>query len=117
MPGPKIESLSKLLGTARDGALLRFTLGLSHAELGNTEQALSFLHDASTMDPAYSAAWKALGKCLQSAGRTKDAHSAFERGIEAARRHGDKQSEKEMTVFAKRLEATLRVAENQVDKG
>ncbi len=117
MPGPNIESLSKLLGSARDGALLRYTLGLAHAELGNTEQALSFLHEAITRDPAYSAAWKALGRCLQSAGRTADAHSAFERGIEAARLRGDKQSEKEMTVFAKRLGASSRPSENQAGKG
>ena len=104
MPGPSIESLTKLIGTARDGALLRYTLGLAYADRGESEQALSFFRDAVRQDPGYSAAWKALGKCLQDAGRADEARRAFECGIEAARLRGDKQAEKEMTVFIKRLQ-------------
>lgn len=103
MPGPSIESLTKLIGTARDGALLRYTLGLAYADRGDSEQALSFLRDAVNQDPGYSAAWKSLGKCLQDAGRMDEALQAFECGMEAARRRGDKQAGKEMAVFIKRL--------------
>ncbi len=117
MSGPNIESLSKLIGTARDGALLRYTLGLAYIDQGNAELALSCLQKAVQMDPGYSAAWKTLGKCLQSAGRADAACRAFERGIEAARLRGDKQSEKEMTVFVKRLEEKLRLSEDRTGKG
>jgi cytochrome c-type biogenesis protein CcmH/NrfG len=55
-------------------------------------------------DPLYSAAWKALGKALADAGRSDEALEAYRRGVEAAKRKGDKQAEKEMTVFARRLE-------------
>ena len=55
-------------------------------------------------DPLYSAAWKALGKALEKEKLAPDALEAFRQGIEAARRKGDKQAEKEMTVFARRLE-------------
>jgi Tfp pilus assembly protein PilF len=59
-------------------------------------------------DPGYSAAWKALGRALQDSGASDEALEAYRRGIEAARAKGDRQAEKEMTVFMKRLEKAAR---------
>ena len=47
---------------------------------------------------------QALGRALQDAGQNAAALDAYARGIEAARAKGDRQAEKEMTVFKKRLE-------------
>jgi Tfp pilus assembly protein PilF len=99
-----ISSLEKLLGTARDGALLRYSLGLEYAKAGDAARAAQYLRDAVERDPLYSAAWKALGRALQDAGQNAAALDAYARGIEAARAKGDRQAEKEMTVFKKRLE-------------
>lgn len=99
-----ISSLEKLLGTPRDGALLRYSLGLEYAKAGERERAIEFLRDAVTRDPLYSAAWKALGGELADAGRDGEALEAYRLGIEAAQKKGDRQAEKEMTVFARRLE-------------
>jgi Tfp pilus assembly protein PilF len=99
-----ISSLEKLLGTPRDGALLRFSLGLEYAKAGNPQRAIEFLRDAVTRDAQYSAAWKALGSELAKAGRDDEALEAYRQGIEAAQKKGDRQAEKEMTVFARRLE-------------
>jgi Tfp pilus assembly protein PilF len=99
-----ISNLEKLLGTPRDGALLRYSLGLEYAKAGNHEQALAHLREALARDPDYSAAWKALGKSLVELQRGSEALAAFRSGIEAARRKGDRQAEKEMTVFSRRLE-------------
>jgi Flp pilus assembly protein TadD len=99
-----ISQLEKLLGTPRDGALLRYSLGLEHAKAGDTQRAIEYLRDAVARDPLYSAAWKALGKCLGDLGRDDDALEAYRQGIDAARRKGDRQAEKEMTVFARRIE-------------
>jgi tetratricopeptide (TPR) repeat protein len=101
-----ISSLEKLLGTPRDGALLRYSLGLEHAKAGNPERAVEYYRDALARDPLYSAAWKALGKALSELNRPAEALEAFRQGIEAARSKGDRQAEKEMTVFARRLEKT-----------
>jgi Tfp pilus assembly protein PilF len=101
-----IPALEKLLGTPRDGALLRYSLGLEHAKAGNTERAVQYLRDAVERDPLYSAAWKALGNTLRDA-HPAGALEAYRRGIEAAQKKGDKQAEKEMTVFARRLEKLL----------
>ncbi|MDA1118728.1 MAG: tetratricopeptide repeat protein [Proteobacteria bacterium] len=104
MPAPLIANLEKLLGTPRDGALLRYSLGTEHLKAGNLERALEHLREAVARDPKYSAAWKALGRVLADAGREDEAHAAWTQGIEAAHARGDKQAEKEMTVFARRLE-------------
>jgi Tfp pilus assembly protein PilF len=99
-----ISSLEKLIGTARDGALLRYSLGLEYAKAGDHARAAQYLRDAVARDPLYSAAWKALGRSATELKRADEAIDAYRRGIEAARAKGDRQAEKEMTVFMKRLE-------------
>ena len=104
MASPIIERLEKLLGTPRDGALLRFSLGIEYSKMENSEKAIEYFRYAVTKDPAYSAAWRALGKALDAAGRAKEALDAYRSGIAAAQKKGDKQAEKEMAVFARRIE-------------
>lgn len=104
MTSPLIATLEKLLGTPRDGALLRYSLGAEYLKAGSVERGIEHLREAVQRDPLYSAAWKALGRALADAGRVDEAREAFARGIEAARTRGDRQAEKEMTVFARRLE-------------
>ena len=102
-----ISALEKLLGTPRDNALLRYSLGLEHSKAGELEKAVRYFRDAVERDPGYSAAWKALGRALHESHANQEALEAYRRGIEAARAKGDRQAEKEMTVFAKRLEKKL----------
>ncbi len=102
-PSKAAENLEKLLGTPRDGALLRYSLGLEYAKEGDP-RAIDQLREAVSRDPLYSAAWKALGKLLADAAREEEAREAYTRGIEAARKRGDRQAEKEMAVFVKRLD-------------
>jgi len=103
MTTPAIARLEKLLGTPRDGALLQFSLGLEYAKAEDGEKAIEHFRHALAKDPGYSAAWRALGKALESTGRTAEALAAYRDGIGAANKKGDKQAEKEMTVFARRL--------------
>ncbi len=104
MTTPQIANLEKLLGTPRDGALLRLALGNAYLAAGEHERAIAQLREAVAREPQYSAAWKSLGKALAEAGRVDEAREAWRSGIEAARAKGDRQAEKEMTVFARRLE-------------
>jgi Tfp pilus assembly protein PilF len=99
-----ISQLEKLLGTPRDGALLRYSLGIEYAKAGDLAHAIEYLRDAVARDPLYSAAWKALGKALADSNLPEEALSAYRQGIDAAKKKGDRQAEKEMTVFARRLE-------------
>jgi hypothetical protein len=45
-----------------------------------------------------------LGKSLAETQQPEEALAAYRQGIEAAKKKGDRQAEKEMTVFARRLE-------------
>jgi len=101
-----ISNLEKLIGTPRDGALLRYSLGLEYEKAGRRADAVAQLREAVARDPLYSAAWKTLGKLLGDDDPAA-ALAAFTRGIEAAQRRGDRQAEKEMSVFARRIEKKL----------
>lgn len=99
-----IANLEKLVGTPRDGALLRYSLGCEYLKAGAAARGIEQLREAVRRDPQYSAAWKALGRALVDTGLADEARAAYAEGIEAARAKGDRQAEKEMTVFARRLE-------------
>ena len=107
MASPSIERLEKLLDSPRDGALLRFSLGMEYQKLENMGKAIAFLRDAVARDAGYSAAWRALGKALEATGNSGDALDAYRMGVAAAQKNGDKQAEKEMTVFARRIEKRI----------
>jgi Tfp pilus assembly protein PilF len=108
MAGNRLEALEKLLAQGRDGALLRFGLGQAYLDAGRFQEAAVHLEAAVTLDPRYSAAWKAYAKALVQSGRTEEAAGVYERGITTAEGRGDLQAAKEMAVFLKRLR---RVAE------
>ncbi len=100
---PRIESLEKMLGGPRDGALLRFSLGNEYLKAEAPAQAAAAFQAAVDRDPNYSAAWKALGKALVASGNDSAALAAYENGIAVAEARGDIQAAKEMGVFARRL--------------
>ena len=93
-----------MLAAGRDNALLRFSLGNEYVKSGEPAAAVPHLRAALGHDPAYSAAWKLLGKALEASGALDEALAAYREGIAVAERKGDKQAAKEMTVFARRIE-------------
>jgi len=93
-----------MLAAGKDTPLLRFALGNEYLKAGDPARAAIHLARAVASDPDYTAAWKLYGKALAAAGRPADALAAFRCGIEVARAKGDKQAEREMQVFARRLE-------------
>jgi predicted Zn-dependent protease len=99
-----IQRLRALCGGPRDGALLRFSLGNELLAGGAPGEAAAELRRAVEFDPAYSAAWKLLGRALVEAGDPVQARRAWSDGIEAAARAGDVQAQKEMQVFVRRLD-------------
>lgn len=103
-PAALIENFERMLAAGKDNALLRFGLGNAYLSAGQAEKAAEHLKKATELDPGHSASWKQLGKALAQAGRANEAVGAYRQGIEVARSKGDKQAEKEMTVFLRRLE-------------
>ena len=103
-PPSALETFEKLLAAGKDGALLRFSLGNEHLKAGDAARAAEHLARAVAQDPDFTAAWKLYGKALAAAGRDDEALAAYRTGMAVAARRGDKQAEKEMRVFARRLE-------------
>lgn len=99
-----IASLRGQCGGPRDGALLRYALGNALLEAGDAAAAIEEFRHALRFDARYSAAWKLLGKACLAANDRAGAADAWRQGIAAAMERGDKQAEKEMTVFLRRLE-------------
>lgn len=102
-----IASLEKLLGSSRDGALLRYSLGNEWLKAGDPARAATCFREAIERDANYSAAWKLLGKSLAESGDIRAALGAYEQGLGVAKEKGDIQAAKEMKVFAKRLRKQL----------
>ncbi len=99
-----IERLRAQIGGPHDGALLRYSLGNALLAAGDAAAAAEALRAAVGFDPAYSAAWKLLGRALEAGADFDGAREAWRRGIEVAAARGDVQAGKEMAVFLRRLE-------------
>ena len=103
VPVDPVEKLRAMCGGPRDGALLRMSIANALLAQNDSTAAIAELREALRFDADYSAAWKLLGKTLAATGDTAAAIDAYQAGIDAAIRRGDKQAEKEMTVFLRRL--------------
>ena len=104
MTSAALSSFERMLASGKDGAMLRYSLGNEYLKADDAHAALVHLERAVELDPLYTAAWKLYGKALLAAGRDDDALVAWRRGIDVARGKGDRQAEKEMSVFARRIE-------------
>ena len=98
-----IEKLEALLAAGQDSPSLRFARATGYFKQDDPERAAEHAAVAVSQDPDYSAAWRLLGRAQLAAGRAAEAAASFEQGIAVARTHGDRQVEKEMQVFLKRI--------------
>src|SRR5574337_1680305 len=103
MPSNALVAFEKMLASGRDTALLRYSIGNEHAKAGDWREAVDALARAVELDSNYTAAWKLYAKALAEAGSPAAALDAYRKGSEVAQRKGDRQAEKEMTVFARRI--------------
>jgi tetratricopeptide (TPR) repeat protein len=99
-----LDKLEAMLAAGQDSARLRFALATSYYREDKTERAIEHAQVAVSLEPDYSAAWRLLGQAQIAAGLADDAAASFERGIEVAKQSGDRQVEKEMQVFLRRLQ-------------
>jgi tetratricopeptide (TPR) repeat protein len=106
-PSAALANFEKMLAAGKDGALLRYSLGNEYLKAGDAPRAIEHLAQAVAQDPKYTAAWKLYGGALSTAERHEEALAAYRQGIAVAHARGDKQAEKEMTVFARRIERAL----------
>ena len=102
-----LVNFERMLASGKDSALLRFSIGNEYAKVRDWTSAAEALANAVALDAQFTAAWKLYARALQEIGRPHDALAAYRTGIDVAKRKGDKQAEKEMVVFARRIERAL----------
>ena len=98
------DNLEKMLADGRDDEMLRFGLGSAYFNEKNFAQAIPHLEACIKHNPRYSAAYKLLGKALFRAGKHEESRSVFEAGLSIAIDKGDKQTEREILAFLKKLD-------------
>lgn len=103
MTDAMIERLEAMLAQGQDNQLLRFGLGSVYFGQKSYRSALLHLKICIEQEPTHSAAWKLLGRSYQALGQNADAVRAYQQGLKVAQTNGDKQVEKEITVFLKKL--------------
>lgn len=87
-----IEALERMLAQGQESAMLRFTLGNACFREERWDEAIEHYQRALTLDPAYSAAWQALGDARAKAGEADAVvRQTYADGLEAARERGDMQ--------------------------
>lgn len=99
----KPEAIERLIARGRDDYTARLAAGQARLSQGDLQLAIEHLLHAVEHDPAQSIAWQWLGKARLQVDDSKGAAEAWRRGIEAAERRGDKQAEKVMRVWLRRL--------------
>lgn len=99
-----IQNLEKMLADGRDDAMLRFGLGSAYFNEKVFVEAIPHLEACIRHDPNYSAAYKLLGKALFKIGRDEQSRSVFEAGLPIAVDKGDKQTEREILAFLRKLD-------------
>jgi Flp pilus assembly protein TadD len=98
------EAIEKLIETGRDSYEARLAAGQARLKQGDLAKAVAHLQKAVDFKPDQTMAWQELGRALREKGKVAAAQTAWTKGVEVARSNGDKQAQKVMTVWLKRLE-------------
>lgn len=98
-----LDALRKMLARGADSSMLRFGLGSALLEEGSYDEACEHLMRCVELDEDYSAAWKLLGRAYERTGNIGEARRVWQEGLAAAQRSGDKQVEREIEVFLRKL--------------
>ena len=102
------DNLEKMLASGRDDAMLRFGLGSAYFNQKEFDRAVPHLRACIKHDSQYSAAYKLLGKALYKLGDNEEARTILKTGLPIAVEKGDKQTEREVRAFLKKLDRQSR---------
>lgn len=95
--------IERMIDAGRDGYEARLAAGQARRAAGDTERAAEHFLAATRFKPGHTVAWQELGRTRSELGQVQAAREAWERGLSAARENGDKQSEKVIEVWLRRL--------------
>ncbi len=97
------EVIEKMIGQGRDSYEARLAAGQARLKQGDLVEAVTHLTAAVAFKPDQTMAWQELGRAELEGGNPVGARRAWERGLKVAEANGDKQAEKVMVVWLRRL--------------
>jgi tetratricopeptide (TPR) repeat protein len=99
----RLEMLTQFLEQNPGDAFARYGLAMEYSNAGQTEQALAEFNKLLELHPDYTNGYFMAAQALERAGRTAEAKSMLEKGVEAAHRTGNKHALSEMTGMLEEL--------------
>jgi tetratricopeptide (TPR) repeat protein len=99
----RLEMLTQFLEQNPGDAFARYGLAMEYSNTGQTEQALAEFNKLLELHPDYTNGYFMAAQALERAGRTAEAKSMLEKGVEAARRTGNQHALSEMTGMLEEL--------------
>ena len=92
----RLQMLTEFLQQNPDDAFARYGLAMEYSKAGQTAQALAEFNKLLELHPDYSNGYFMAAQLLERSGRTPEARQMLEKGVEAARRTGNKHALSEM---------------------
>ena len=93
----RLQLLTEFLHHNPGDAFARYGLAMEYSKTGQTEQALGEFNRLLELHPDYTNGYFMAAQLLERSGRTPEAKQMLDKGIEAARRTGNKHALSEMS--------------------
>lgn len=93
----RLQMLTQFLELNPGDAFARYGLAMEYSKTGQTEEALSQFSRLLELHPDYTNGYFMAAQTLERAGRTAEAKAMLEKGIDAAKRSGNKHALSEMS--------------------
>jgi tetratricopeptide (TPR) repeat protein len=95
----RLESLLELYEKDPSDSFLIYGIALEYISLKELDKAEEYLKNLLEKDPAYVPGFMQLGRILENKNKIKEAKTIYIKGIEAAKKSGDRKSANEMEDF------------------
>ena len=99
----RLQMLAQFLEHNPGDAFARYGLAMEYSKAGQTEQALAEFKKLLELHPDYTNGYFMAAQTLERNGRTAEAKAMLERGVEAAKRTGNKHAMSEMSGMLEEL--------------
>jgi tetratricopeptide (TPR) repeat protein len=93
----RLQMLTQFLELNPSDAFARYGLAMEYVKAGQTEEALGEFSRLLELHPDYTNAYFMAAQTLERVGRTPEAKTMLEKGIEAAKRTGNRHALSEMS--------------------
>ena len=103
MTDSRLQKLQAMLKEDPNDPLLQYMLALELDKVGEHDRSLELLKGLTQADPPYVPAFVMAGQQLAVIGRTEEARSMWESGVQEARRQNNDHAAEEMTQFLSEL--------------